>query len=116
MPASPPTFTVSGTGTNQVSSATVDGRPFQFNRGHGYRQHRTGPATNPARAGAAEGVETAIARDVLVRMGRGETFTGQPPRIADPAGPTVVVNGVTIRYNVIRLPDGTIRISDYMAL
>ena len=114
-PIETPTFTTEGAGTNQTSAAEISGQRFQFNRGHGYREHRTGPSTNPARAGTPEAVETAIARDVLRRMQSGETLAGRPPPIANP-GPTVVVNGVTIRYNVIRLPDGRIRISDYMAL
>ena len=107
-------FTTSGTGNNLISEITLGGRHFRINRGHGYRQHRAGPQTHPARAGTADEVETAIVNDVLRRLNAGENLHVRPPRISN-LGPTVTVNRVTIRYNAIELPDETISISDYIA-
>ncbi len=84
---------------------------FVVNRDHAYRDHATGPSTNPKFSGIAEGVESAIIEDAFDRWRQGK-LTGMT-RIAA-GGPGIIFRHIPIRYNATVTDDGKIVISDYM--
>lgn len=92
-------------------STMYKGIMFLVSRDHAYRDHATGPTTNPRFGGPPESVETAIIEDAFKRWKAGKL--GQMFRIAA-GGPGIIFRGIPIRYNAMMLDDGVIAISDYM--
>lgn len=96
---------------------TYRGYLFQINRGHAYRDHATGPATNPRFSGPDKAVEQSIMDDAIARI-----EAGPLPGVVGIASPGtgVLVHGTPIRYNVVRINNarapGTYiyMVSDYM--
>lgn len=94
-----------------------EGYTFQISRGHAYRDHATGPATNPRFSGPDKSVEKAIMDDAIVRI-----KANNIPKVTGIASPGtgVLVHGVPIRYNLVRIKNGKggsdfmYMISDYM--
>jgi hypothetical protein len=90
---------------------------FQISRGHAYRDHATGPATNPRYSGPDKAVEQSIMDDAIKRI----EANNIPPvtGIASP-GTGVLVHGVPIRYNLVKIKNPkkadsfSYMISDYM--
>jgi hypothetical protein len=83
---------------------------FLVGRGHAYRDHETGPSTNPRFGGPAEIVESAIIEDAFKRRKKG--MLKATVKIAA-GGPGIIFRHIPIRYNALEV-DGTIHISDYM--
>jgi hypothetical protein len=105
-----------GGGGQRVRRTTDQGSDFQFNTGHAYREHRSGPDSHPQRAGTEDQVENAIVDHIQqLRSADGQIpdLTGAPG--TRPLVEQVSVNGVTIEYSV-GVTNGVIRISDYWAL
>jgi hypothetical protein len=92
-----------------------EGYTFRINRGHAYKDHRTGPATNPRFSGPDKAVEKAIMDDAIKRI-----EANQVPKVAGigQPGTGVLVHGTPIRYNLIKIKGNTggdvYMISDYM--
>lgn len=91
-------------------STMYKGVMFLVSRGHAYRDHATGPATNPRFGGPAEAVESAIIEDAFKRWKAGKLKGNF--RIAA-GGPGLIFRHIPIRYNATEV-DGVINISDYM--
>jgi len=83
---------------------------FLVSRGHAYRDHATGPTTNPRFGGPPEAVEAAIIEDAFKRWKKGQLKVNF--KIAA-GGPGIIFRHIPIRYNATEV-DGTINISDYM--
>ena len=109
---------VSPPGAEERRMVNHGGQWFQINRGHAFRDHATGPATNPRFSGPDKATEVAIMNDIIARIGG----AGLPAIVGiATAGTGVWVHGTPIRYNVIQLAPrpGTggqplYMISDYM--
>lgn len=92
---------------------------FEIGRGHAFRDHATGPSTNPRFAGPDKSIEFAIMDAILDRTSGG-TKLPKVQKVANP-GTGVKVHGTPIRYCAIGLngkPDtenkAYFMISDYM--
>jgi RHS repeat-associated protein len=117
MASSRPFTTRPGTGgTNEVRETSSGGRDYQINSGHGYRQHRTGPLSDPSRAGLRDAVEEAIISAIENWLNAGNTAPKLGGGGSIPRTDTVTIGGVTIEFTFGAKPDGTIVISDYWAL
>ena len=92
-------------------STIYKGIMFLVSRDHAYRDHATGPTTNPRFGGPAEVVETAIIEDAFKRWKSGK-LKGSFKIAA--GGPGIIFRQIPIRYNAVMLDDGVIAISDYM--
>jgi len=103
-------------GTNEVRETSSGGRNHQINSGHGYREHQTGPLSDPSRAGSRDDVEDAIISTIQTGLGAGNT----PPTLGGSGGvprtDIVTVGGVQIQFTFGAKADGTIVVSDYWAL
>lgn len=107
-------FTTKGTGTNLERFTTDVGIDYQFNTGHAYREHRTGPDSHPQRAGTVDIVEDSIVDDIQQSLASGVTLPELKPA-SKPLVQIVTVNSVKIVYRVGKVA-GVVRISDYWAL
>ena len=92
-------------------SKVYKGVLFVINRDHAYRDHATGPTTNPRFAGPADVIENAIITDAFERWIAGKL--NEQFKIAA-GGPGIVFRHIPIRYNAIMTEEGKIVISDYM--
>lgn len=84
---------------------------FVINRDHAYRDHATGPITNPRFGGPAEIIETIIIQDAFRRWKEGKLKNNY--KIAA-GGPGVIFREIPVRYNALMTDEGRIVISDYM--
>lgn len=84
---------------------------FIVSRDHAYRDHATGPTTNPRFGGPPEIVEAAIIEDAFKRWKQWK-LKGAFKIAAGGTG--IIFRQIPIRYNAIMLEDGYIAISDYM--
>ena len=84
---------------------------FVINRDHAFRDHATGPTTNPRFGGPPESVEAAIIEDAFLRWKNG--LLKETVKIAA-GGPGIIFRHIPIRYNAIMTDEGSIVISDYM--
>ncbi|QDV42183.1 hypothetical protein Enr13x_20260 [Stieleria neptunia] len=106
---------VSKGGAEERRQVDYRGYTFQVSRGHAYRDHATGPATNPRFSGPDKSVEKAIMDDAIRRI-----EANAIPKVTGIASPGtgVLVHGVPIRYNLVRIKKGAAgfmyMISDYM--
>lgn len=108
---------VSQPGQEERRAILYNGYRFIISRGHAYRDHATGPATNPRFSGPDMALEQAIMDDCIRRI-----QAGPLPKVAGIASPgtAVKVHGTPIRYNVVRIKSATVpndfdyMISDYM--
>jgi hypothetical protein len=108
---------VSRPGEEERRTITYRGYSFTISRGHAYRDHATGPATNPRYSGPDKAVERAIMDDAIRRI-----EAGAIPKVVGIASPGmgVLVHGTPIRYNLVRIKSKTdpekfdYMISDYM--
>ena len=107
-------FTTKGTDTNLERFTTDAGIDYQFNTGHAYREHRTGPDSNPQRAGTVDIVEDSIVDDIQQLIASGLTLPELKPG-SKPLVQIVTVNSVKIVY-IVGTVGGVVRISDYWAL
>ncbi|WP_306397481.1 hypothetical protein [Telluria beijingensis] len=108
---------ITGAGAEERREYTYQTYQFKFNRGHAYRDHNTGPATNPRYAGPDKAIERAIMDDAIVRI----VANAIPPVAAiSLPGTGVRVHGTPIRYNLVRVVSNTSAngfayiVSDYM--
>lgn len=92
-------------------STIYKGVMFLVSRDHAYRDHATGPTTNPRFGGPPEVVEAAIIEDAFKRWKAGKLNARF--KIAA-GGPGIIFRHIPIRYNAVMLDDGYIAISDYM--
>lgn len=92
---------------------TVENVKFIINRGHAYKDHATGPATNARFGGPPDSVEAALIKDTLWRFREGHL--SKPGKIAH-FGTGIIFRHIPIRYNAIVTKENpaTIVISDYM--
>ena len=112
-----PEFSERITAGGQRFRRTTNGtNEFQFNTGHAYREHSSGPASHPNRAGTEDEVETAIMNDIQQLISNGDTLPELRGPGSDPLSREVTLNDVTIKYKVGTTVDGVIKISDYWAL
>jgi hypothetical protein len=88
-----------------------EGITFTISRGHAYKDHATGPATNARFGGSPEIVETAIMKDAYWRFKAG--LLKGPGKIAA-MGTGIIFRHIPIRYNAMVRGDTSIAISDYM--
>lgn len=108
---------VSKPGQEERREQVYKGYTFQISRGHAYRDHATGPATNPRYSGPDKSVEQALMDDAIKRI-----EANNIPKVAGIASPGTgaLVHGVPIRYNLVKItnPKATggsaYMISDYM--
>jgi hypothetical protein len=97
---------------NELTVYNYDGQNIQVNSGHGYNRPHTDPAGN-ARDFSGTGLsQQQIERAIVVdATSRGSSIP--------PAGPgaattfSVQVNGHSVNYRAVLLPNGTIAISTY---
>jgi hypothetical protein len=108
---------ITGSGSEERREILYEGYLFQISRGHAYRDHATGPATNPRYGGPDKSVEKAIMDDAIARI-----KADNIPKVAGIASPGtgVLVHGVPIRYNLVKIKNKkdpstfVYMISDYM--
>jgi hypothetical protein len=108
---------VAKAGAEERREILYKGYLFQISRGHAYRDHATGPATNPRYAGPDKAVETAVMDNAILRI-----EANNIPKVAGIASPGtgVLVHGVPIRYNLVKIKNPKdpntfmYMISDYM--
>lgn len=111
-----PAFTATGSGTNLIRTASINGRVVRISSGHGYdRPHQVpgGGLTDLRQSGLTrDEVELAILRHLSAYLSSGGALPVVGPGTV-PLAQVFSLAAVTIRYVVVELPGGTIHVSTY---